>query len=284
MQDRLSEFKRKTGLNDSEIAKSIGYSPAVLSSLKAGTYAGDSKMVLEKLDKFISNYTSRDQKSREFIVTENVQMVNFVIRKAIKNRSIAVIYGDAGSGKSETCKRLARGIGNGIYIECDAYLTTRGLFKRVTTALKIAGARSLSETLELIVAELKNRDAVLFIDEAEYLQHKTLEMIRRVWDFSETPIIFIGIHKIVDNLRSHRQLFSRIQYKWEIGKITPADVQEIFSYYGLKRVDEKILKHIIRLTRGNFRSISFLIDNATELSGDITIELIDSAKEMLLLS
>jgi DNA transposition AAA+ family ATPase len=279
---KVNDFVSSSEISYSILAKRSQVSASVLSSIISNNYGADATPHIQR----IMNYITKAQKSKELIETQNIKMTKYVVNKSISNTSMAVIYGVAGLGKTETCKSVCKGIGNGIYIECDAYITTRGLFGKITKALGITGKRSLSDTLEVIVEHLLHEDIVLFVDEAEYLSHKSLEMLRRIWDFSYTPVIFVGTQILAQNLQKHTQLYSRIQYKHEFKPLEFAECKAICEKFG--SIEDSEIKYMLRLTKHSFRSTVFLIENSFDLAriaktDTVTREIIDKAKETLLL-
>ncbi|WP_201341746.1 ATP-binding protein [Abyssogena phaseoliformis symbiont] len=47
------------------------------------------------------------------------------------------------------------------------------------------------------VANFKRSEHVLIIDEAENLTTKSLELIRRLFDFSQVPVVLIGTYTLL---------------------------------------------------------------------------------------
>ncbi len=110
----------------------------------------------------------------------------------------------------------------------------------------------------LIAKELKRRDVVIFIDEAEHLSVRALEDLRRIWDFSSCPLILFGTEILLKNLIGKngelRQLYSRIGGKWHLKGLSEAETNEVF------------IKGIHAYTKGNFRSSVKLYKRACRLA------------------
>jgi DNA transposition AAA+ family ATPase len=278
----VKEYLSENETSQASLSQKAGVNPSVLSSIISNDYKGDT----QRYTKQVLNYIKKSSISKELIDTTNMMMAKMITTKAYEHNAMAVICGKAGAGKSESCKSICKSMGNGIYIECDAYITTRGLFGKITKALGITGKRGLSDTLEVICEYLKHQDIVLFVDEAEYLQHKTLEMLRRIWDFSNTSIIFVGTEIIVENLKRHTQLYSRIQYKWEFKPLDFEETKQICQRYN-NSIDDSEIKYILKLTKYSFRSTVFLIENAFDLAKTnettVTRKIVDLARDTLLL-
>lgn len=279
---RIQEIKNllaQSGLSQAELARSIGSSPAVISQILKGDYKGDSEKIKVKALNFLKGYEESDKKE-VWVETAHTKAARFVITKAIKNRRIGLIYGDSGVGKTQICKRLYGETGNGIFIEADAAITGRSLLFKLTTSLRVQGRRSLSDTLEVICQALKSSSRVIFIDEAEYLDAKTLELVRRVNDWTETPVILSGTHDLMRVLRKHRQLASRIRWAWEM---KPLGKKDVFNYLNsCGTADEKCAELVHARTRGNFRDVESIASDACELceGGKFSMEVINAALEV----
>ncbi len=273
-------FLEKSGMSQAQLARSVGVSTATMSGVVKGTYSGNADIIKEKVLKFIGNYDVQKPKNSDvWVEYENTRFVKFLVSKAITHRKIAIIYGEAGSGKTVTLKRIAENLGNAVFIEIDAATTTRSLLFKITTALKIQGKRSLSDTLDVIVKALENRDVVLFFDECEYLNHKSIELLRRINDFSYTTIIMSGTYDFVDKLKNHRQLASRIRWAWEMKKPSVDAIEKYCSFFNI--TDKETIMRIYRKAKANFRDIEAIVADAMEIAdSNITIDDIESAMQL----
>ena len=102
---------------------------------------------------------------------------------------------------------------------------------------------------------------MLLIDEAEHLPLRALEDLRRIYDFSSTPLILAGTEILLKNLvgrnKELRQLYSRICGKWAMQGLSK---EESDAFYGTGifahakgnfRASEKLHKKSVRLAALN---------------------------------
>jgi len=259
-------FLGVTGMSQAELARSVGTSPATLSQIMKGNYLGDSERILDRIGKYIENYKRREEGSAGvWLETANTRLAGFIVEKTASHRKMALVYGMAGTGKTETCRRLCENFGNGVFIETDAAITPRSFLYRITSVLKIQGKRALSDTLDIIGQALRLRDIVLFIDEAEYLDYRSLELARRINDFTGTPIVLSGTFDLLRKLKKHRQLASRIRWSVEMKPLTKAENDQYCLECGC---DKEAAKIVFNRARGNFRDIENLVADAGEISGN----------------
>ena len=270
----VEEFVAKKGISKATLARSVGVSPATLTQVLKGTYGGNWDNVATKVLNYIKNYSEEQEKGKSvWVETKNTKFVRFIVNKTVKSGKIAIVWGEAGSGKTETLKRIASELGNALFIEIDAATTTRSLFYKITTALKVQGKRSLSDTLDVIVKALENRDVVLFFDECEYLNHKSIELLRRINDFTNTPIILSGTYDFMEKLKAHRQLASRIRFGWEMRKPTKEEIALYCAGFGIR--SERVANLIYEKARANFRDIEAIVADSLEIDTDGVVDVSD---------
>lgn len=126
------------------------------------------------------------------------------------------------------------------------------------TTKKVPDMKVIARIKRILAKFLGTADKVLLIDEAEHLPLKALEDLRRIADFSKTPIILCGTGILLRNLvgrdKELRQLYSRICGKYEFKGLSKEESNE---YYG---------EHIYDFAKGNFRASSKLFKKALKLA------------------
>ncbi len=279
LKDRVEIFLAENEMSQAGFARSIGVSPTAFSQVLSGDYNGHSKKIEDKAENFLSTH-SKQADAKVWIETQNAQIGRFIIEKAISHRKMALIYGTSGYGKTELCRRVCNSLGNGIFIEADAALAPMGLLRKVCGMMRLQPKRSLSDTLTVICEALETRSKVIFLDEAEYLNAKALELMRRINDFTDTPIILSGTHNLIRCLRKHKQLASRIRWAWEMKKMTAQDTRGYME--ALQITDADAVQMIATRSRGNFRDTESLAWDSLELAknGDVNLRVVKAALEV----
>lgn len=261
VREELEIFLESQGLSQAALGRALGVSSASISTFRKGEYKGNNKELGRKIKLYLDNYAkkkSKDIKEVAIFESKDKQMADFVINEAVRDKEIAIIVGCAGSGKSTIAKDYARLHPNAILIEATLHSTARVILDELCERTHISGGRNLHEKVLLIAKELKRRDVVILIDEAEHLSVRALEDLRRIWDFSSCPLILFGTEILLKNLIGKngelRQLYSRIGGKWHLKGLSEAETNEVF------------IKGIHAYTKGNFRSSVKLYKRACRLA------------------
>ncbi|WP_334088619.1 AAA family ATPase, partial [Helicobacter typhlonius] len=261
VREELEIFLESQGLSQAALGRALGVSSASISTFRKGEYKGNNKELGRKIKLYLDNYakkSSKDIKEVAIFESKDKQMADFVMSEAVRDKEIAIIVGCAGSGKSTIAKDYARLHPNAILIEATLHSTARVILDELCERLHISGGRNLHEKVILIAKELKRRDVVILIDEAEHLSVRALEDLRRIWDFSSVPLILFGTEILLKNLIGKngelRQLYSRIGGKWNMKGLSQEECEALF------------IKGIHAYTKGNFRSSSKLYAKAARLA------------------
>ncbi|WP_334090923.1 AAA family ATPase [Helicobacter typhlonius] len=259
--EELEIFLKVQNISQAALGRAIGVSSASISTFRKGEYKGNNKELGRKIKLYLDNYAkkkSKDIKEVAIFESKDKQMADFIINEAVRDKEIAIIVGCAGSGKSTIAKDYSRLHPNAILIEATLHSTARVILDELCERTHISGGRNLHEKVLLIAKELKRRDVVIFIDEAEHLSVRALEDLRRIWDFSSCPLILFGTEILLKNLIGKngelRQLYSRIGGKWHLKGLSEAETNEVF------------IKGIHAYTKGNFRSSVKLYKRACRLA------------------
>lgn len=114
LQQKLAEFKAKSGMNQTQLARGIGTSPASISMYLNGTYAekgGNYETIEPKIEAFLEMQDSKAQREElvlGFVSTKTTRRIAEVMRDAHEGGETVVIYGQAGLGKTQAVKTTAR--------------------------------------------------------------------------------------------------------------------------------------------------------------------------------
>lgn len=261
VREELEIFLNVQNVSQAALGRALGISGASISTFRKGEYKGNNEELARKIKLYLDNYakkSSKDIKEVAIFESKDKQMADFVINEAMRDKEIAIIVGCAGSGKSTIAKDYARLHPNAILIEATLHSTARVILDELCERLHISGGRNLHEKVLLISKELKRRDVVILIDEAEHLSVRALEDLRRIWDFSSCPLILFGTEILLKNLIGKngelRQLYSRIGGKWNMKGLSQEECETLFT------------QGIHAYTKGNFRSSGKLYKRACRLA------------------
>ncbi|MBP3675117.1 MAG: AAA family ATPase [Campylobacter sp.] len=285
VRDELNEYLASNKLGANALARSLGISPAAISTFKAGTYKGNNEAVARKIKSYLNALSTKKDESvepknaKELFKSVDFKMSFFAINEAIENSEIALIYGEAGSGKSTILKEFLKENPNAILIEATPHTTARSLIENICEELKVS-ANSMEAKLKAISKHLASCDRVLLVDEAEHLPLKALESLRRIHDFSACPLVLVGTEILLRNLlgknKELRQLYSRIGSKWIMKGLSKDESKECYG------------DGVYELCGGNFRASAKLHKKALKLAefyneSSINSELLNKAAEMVVL-
>ena len=246
---KVKEFIAKNGITQAMLARSIGVSAPQVSQYLSDSYKGDVAGLESKLNDFMNNYAVRnDTDSVKITLTKNMKMTHFTINETIVSRDLTVIHGEAGCGKTTAVKEFVKQNPTTVLIEAIPGMSISSVLSEISVAIGLQPSKSSEAMIKAISKEFKRREAVLIIDEAENLTTKTLEALRRIWDFSQVPTVLVGTGALINNLKGRNgellQLYSRVSNTWKFKELDDEDLKELFGDVAVHI--QKITKHLRR--------------------------------------
>ena len=272
LQQRLIDFKAKSGLNQTQLARGIGCAPAAVSMYLSGTYAdkgGNYETIEPKIEAFLEMQDSKARREElvlGFVSTKTTRRIAEVMRDAHEGGETVVIYGQAGLGKTQAVKNYCEKNPAAILIEANPSFTALVLMRKLATAAKVSAMGSLNDLFESVSDRLRDSGRLIVVDEAENLPLRALEIVRRLHDETGCGLVLSGMPRLVANLRGKHgelvQLYSRVSVALNLGESLPDDELFEIAEAALPDADEETLLELVKHSNGNTRRMSKLMRGA----------------------
>ena len=138
---------------------------------------------------------------------------------------------------------------------------------------------------------------LIIIDEIDRLKIQHLEQLRDIYDQNNLGMVFIGMPGIEKRLARYPQLYSRIGFSHEFGRLNKTEMQHILEHqwsalgHGIKLEDfsdYEAVTSVMKITGGNFRLIQRLfaqIDRILEINNlkMINVDVVQAARDSLVI-
>ena len=249
------------GLTNAQAAKEIGVSQTTVSKWLRGEYEGDVPATNEKVARWLK--TRREARQRDLSgagldrhidlgVTEEVMSV---LGHAHAAGDVVLVHGRSGAGKSWAAERYC-GTHSAAYrvSMTEAVATLAGLLTRVAEAVGAGTQHSSGLAAETaVIGRLRDRGALLCVDEAHHLSPRLLDELRCVRDLAGCGLALIGGDELWTALASSRrcdQIVGRIGIRLPLTAPAEVDVVELASAVIGREPDPKERKAILAAARG----------------------------------
>jgi DNA transposition AAA+ family ATPase len=259
-------------ISQSKAAQALGYSSGVISAYKSRNYNGNVKVLEEKIDAWL-NREARRLATMEVPTAETTTMeqVRRAITIAQDEADIAVIIGEAGTGKTTALRQYAKESHSALLIEVDPSFSKVVLMNEIAHALGVEDKGGMNAVIDRVVTTLKDRDSVLIIDEADYLSDSSLELVRRIInDKAHTGVVLVGLPQLeykIRNLRNdHEQLISRVGVFVKLGKLKKADAEKIITGVW-PDLPKETLDAFVKAASGSTRTLVKLMGRVHQIMG-----------------
>lgn len=291
--EELKQHMKSSATSQSAVASSCGFSDATLSHWLKGKYPGNNDVVAAKVRDYLDSTHQRSEiggsSKPDLVPTTNYNAVQEFCAVVNAHRIMGMLTADAGAGKTTALKAYTKEHPSVILIEADHGYTANSLFKDLCRRLKITPQGSLHDKLEQVVDALKGTGRLIIIDEAEHLNYRTLELIRRVFDKAGVGIALVGMHRLFDKLHGepmyYAQIYSRISAARKLGLLKDTDIHAVLDSR-FESVDTQAFSSVQRACNRNMRLLSNLLRWCSEIMRKnsltaLTSDVVNSASDML---
>lgn len=248
--ERVKQFIEQRKVSIAELSRATGLSTATISRYLSGSYKGDIERVRKSLLDYVEREIQRQQFERkeEFYETQVVRRIFELLRTCHLSSEFGVIVGNAGVGKTWALRRYAQQYSDAILFEVVPGASARFVFARIASLVGVDAGKSTIEAFNAVLQRLQNSGRLLIIDEAEHLDYKCLELLRRLWDFAGIGLVLCGMPRLLYNLRGRKrefgQLHSRVGFVYSIDKVDDEDIAHILPKSAVRAAKGSIRKAV----------------------------------------
>lgn len=281
----------RNGLNMTSLGQKAGISRSVVSAVIHGKYAGDVEGALAKIESVIKNLEDKLRVGfyqPDFVYTKLYHKVERMLDDAVAANipRITVLYGPSGIGKTECIEHYVKKHAHTVLIKVRSDFNARAVLVKLAGALGVSASGATYELTDRIIERLEGSGRLVIFDEAEYLKPYVLDILRRIFDESKSPVVLIGMNKlyhIISSLRNNFEQIANRMISYSLGTYNSlkGDV-ELVLREALKDYSDEIQRAFLKEAPGSIRESLLLaqdIVNYSERSGkQITPEFICTYK------
>lgn len=197
-----------------------------------------------------------------FIETSNVTKFNVAIGtlESMDNgeQGFALIYGQAGRGKTETALTYHTRNG-GVFLRVRQGWTQNAFLTGLAGKMNLSPARSAAACKDKIIDRLRDEPQTIYVDEADRLHVDRIEDLRDIHDETGSPIVLIGERELHGLLGERRRIWSRVKQVVEFEPVAEEDVAILAADAANLDIKIDACSLIVKKADGDFRLVWTLL-------------------------
>lgn len=294
LQESVREYMKNTGISQNKLAPRVGVSSASLSNYLRNKMEGSVEGIENRLREFLQQESEAaaaqvqaapynlDETYKPTSISEDVYQS---IRYAQINRTLVMLHGDAGAGKTKAAVKYYRDNPQStIYIRLDPSMSgLAGVGELLGAALDLPAVSSSKQMWQAIRARLRGTNKVIIVDEAQLLKRAPMDELRILPDedeVNEVPgngVVLIGNSELYERVKKGKittQAYTRIglQRAYSTMRLTNEDIKLLFPMFaGEDQAKElKLIASVCR-SQHSIRTAKHIVKNAIR-NEDISYE------------
>lgn len=267
------------GLKATEVAREVGMPYGTFTSWLGGTYNGRNDLKAADAQKWLRSREVREKTQRllpeapRFVETPTATDFLTVFEHAQHMVDFAVVVGAPGIGKSSAACHYTRRTPNVFKLVAHPSLSgPRALLEELGNVTNSFSGGSLHRMQRSLVERLRNRNALIMVDEAQHLTSQALDQLRSIHDAAEVGVVLLGNAKVFGQLEGgarstdFAQLTSRVGMRVNRAKPQTGDVDALLDAWGIEGKAERKLLAAIAKKPGALRRMTKTLKLATMLA------------------
>lgn len=292
LRSQIEEILSREGMTATKVASGCGLSQTTFSQWRAGEYTGR----IDRVEKAVEAFLARDKEKNEevshdynIVMTFNVQKVLTTAARTHQYCELAVIYGDAGLGKTTGITEYAIQNPGTIIIPAKYGYSKTELFRAIAAKLGLENTSNFIKLYNVLLKKLKGTGKLIIIDEADYVTPDGLDSLRHLHDESGNTfgVLLVGLPRLYTNIQGHKkhfkQFYSRLDTKLEVESLSHYDFELIIKENLPEAIEYSKLMH--SLCNASARSLQKLIKNIHRIldarKTNLTKTIINEAHKMI---
>ncbi|MDM5147678.1 AAA family ATPase [Candidatus Persebacteraceae bacterium Df01] len=220
---KIISIRDREGLSIAEISRQSGVNSGALSTYLNEKYTGDNTKIAEKLKSWLRLREAKEKAKNINLSLHvdglvNTQQLLGGLELAQVSADMVAFYGGAGGGKSHAARQYQRDNSNVFIVTAEPALCSLSSVMQALCRAVGADEGTCATMSHNIVEALKNRNALLIIDEAHHLTPRILDQLRCIYDKinlggNDFGVAYLGNEPLLKQLTSGlamKQIQSRL--------------------------------------------------------------------------
>lgn len=263
---KLIELKEKHSLTELTAMSKGGISTAYLSNIINNVDLHKISIAMwNKVEALVKSKTERT--GWTLINTANSKLIYETCEAALAERTMKMIIGPTGYGKTTALDAFARNNSNAVvYVLMDSSMNVRDCLVVIAGALRISTEGTQHQLVRAIAKRLIERGCLLILDDCGKVIQKFFRVLQVIYDQSEGScgMVLAGVPALKTHLlknanknkESYPELISRVSYTQELHAPTEKAVEAICHKQGI--TDARAIQYIYKSAK-NYRDVRNII-------------------------
>ena len=254
IRQQVRAIQEAEDLSQNQIAKEVGIHNSTFSKFMNGNGLADMNPVVNATERWLENRTrlAALPTAPSFIATPTANRIYDALSYAQLAGDMALIFGGAGVGKTQTLHHYAASEHNAWVVDCTpTSATVGGCLRAIAHALGLRMTAGRADALEVQIRDqLRGSGGLLILDEAQFLNNRALETVRRLAEMANVGLALVGNETVYAQLTGgsraaeFAQLFSRIGKRVSLTKPSGGDVESLATAWKVDKASTRLLKEI----------------------------------------
>lgn len=193
-----------------------------------------------------------------FNVSEFRQRIGYIEDMDKGEPGFALVYGQAGRGKTETARNYHAQHG-GVFFRVMQGMTQAAFLQELCFHVRGMRPRSSAASKGAIIEALDAEPITIFVDEADRLHVDRIDDLRDIHDLTGTPIVLIGENELRGLLGERRRIWSRVKQVVEFGPVSEEDVAVLADEAANLNLGPEACARVVAHADGDFRLVWSLL-------------------------
>lgn len=280
VREKINHMIESGEVSAAQVSRESNVNSSTLSQFRAGKYPGRNELIAGRLRTWIETHRRRKEARKEiaegpgFVLTRTAEKVLDTLTYAHMAGDVVLIYGGAGTGKTEALREYTRSnAGVCLSTMTPAHATVATSLREIGKCIGVQPRRDNAALFDAICQGLADQRGLLIIDEAQHLGTKALDQIRSIHDRVGCGIALVGNEQVYGRMTGGTRaeyldrLYSRIGMRTKLGRVLEADARAIAAAWGIEdQTTQRLLVNIARKP-GGLRGLSKTLVLAGMMAG-----------------
>jgi len=255
LRDQVRAILQMERLSQAALAREAAIAPSTFAAWMLDKYPGDKAKITADVGKWLATRNAARKRAKTLPVevpfqeTPTALRIREALQYAHLMPAISVVACGSGVGKTVTCRHY-KATNSRVHVATmnASVKSVQMMLTKVAIAVGVTKSTP-SERADLICQRLGGGSALLIIDEAQWLVHEQIEMLRALYDEVGCGLALVGNQHTANRRGTSdlaaAQVESRIGWEMKVDAPTAEDVRVLLAARGI--TDETVLAILTRV-------------------------------------